>query len=118
MTKIKTSHWTREQASKMKYDKTNTFPLFNTSKLKPLINDYHVWDSWFVLDQKTNEIAIIDGYKVLIALGRKVDNSTKPKLMYFYTNDDLHYKNGGNVFETNLVSGSEEWLGSTIYKED
>lgn len=117
MVKISTNHWTREQSSTMKYDSTNTFPLFNNSKIKPLMNDYHIWDSWFIMDQNNN-IAYINGYKVLIALGRKIDGSTLPKLMYFYTKDDLHYTPGGNVFQNNLVSDSEEWSGSTIYRED
>ncbi|MCC5467582.1 glycoside hydrolase family 68 protein [Pelosinus baikalensis] len=111
------SHWTREQASNMEYDETNTFPLFNSSKVKPLMKEYHIWDSWFIMDQE-NEIAYIEGYKIFIALGRKADGSTKPKLMYFYSKDDLHYKAGGNVFEENLVPDSEEWSGSTIYRKD
>lgn len=63
MVKILTNHWTREQSSTMKYDSTNTFPLFNNSKIKPLMNEYHIWDSWFIMDQNNN-IANINGMRI------------------------------------------------------
>lgn len=113
------SHWTRENASRIRPTATNTFPPFDTGKVKPLMAGYHVWDNWFVLNEEGN-IADIYGYTVLFALVRPIDDteSAHAKIAYFYSVDGVHYVPGGFVFSKSLFSDVQEWSGSTILRND
>ena len=113
------SHWTREDATRIRPTAANTFPPFDTGKIKALMPGYHVWDNWFVLDEEGN-IADIYGYTVLFALVRPIDDekSAHAKIGYFYSVDGVHYIPGGFVFRENLFSDVQEWSGSTILRND
>ena len=113
------SHWTRENASRIRPTAANTFPPFDTGKVKPLMPGYHVWDNWFVLDEEGN-VADIYGYTVLFALVRPVDDaeSAHAKIAYFYSVDGVHYIPGGFVFSESLFNDVQEWSGSTILRND
>ena len=117
--KIKTAHWTREAASLIKSDPTNTVPPFDVSKLKPLLPNYHVWDNWFILDEEGN-IANVLGVTVLVALIRPIDagSGDGERIAYFYSEDGIHYKIGGMLFSKQLFDGVREWSGSTILRND
>ena len=116
---VTTSHWTREAASKIQATPTNTIPPFDVSKLRPLMQGYHVWDNWFVLDEEGN-IASVFGFTVLIALVRPVgaDSGEGERIAYFYSEDGTHYKAGGMLFDEQLYKGVREWSGSTILRSD
>ena len=113
------SHWTREDATRIRPTATNTFPPFDTGKIKPLMPGYHVWDNWLVLDEEGN-IANIYGYTMLFALVRPLDDteSAHAKIAYFYSVDGVHYVPGGFVFRESLFSDVQEWSGSTVLRDD
>lgn len=115
----KVSHWTREHASKIKATAANTMPSFDVVKLRPLMDGWHVWDSWFVMTEE-GQVALIDGYRVLIALVRpsNLDQGAGEKIAFFYSKDGKHYKAGGFLFETPLYDDVREWSGSTILRRD
>lgn len=114
------SHWTREMASKIAQTPENTFPRFETAKVKTILDGYDVWDSWFVLNEQ-NEVADVMGFKVLVGLARE-HNDPEPanaRIMYFYSEDGVHYKAGGLLFgEQRLFADCQEWSGSTILRND
>ena len=118
-THISTSHWTRHQASKIRALPSNTFPVFEPRHLKPLLPGYHVWDSWFVMDE-FGYVADVLGFRVLMALTRPVtdDGGRGERIGYFYTSDGVHYVFGGFLFDTPLFSDVREWSGSTILRRD
>lgn len=114
-----TTQWTREMAFNGAKDNTQTaFPVFDIHQINALIPGISVWDSWFVMDEN-NQIADVDGFRVLIALGCAEEDDASPKLMYFFSYfDDDAYMSGGEMLLEPLVEPSEEWSGSTILRND
>lgn len=110
----KVTSWTREQAASMEYDASNTYPIFDPKRVRPLNADYEVWDSWLVLTEN-GRVAVVGGYHVLIALSQPITEPNQARLLYFYSKvDENRWVTGGHVFDTPLVAGSQEWSGSTI----
>ena len=116
---VHTSHWTRQDVSKIEALPTNTFPPFDVGKLKPLMPGYHVWDSWFVMSED-GRVADVHGYRVLVALTRPVGASSGEgeRIAYFYSKDGVHYRVGGFLFDKPLYADVREWSGSTILRAD
>lgn len=114
-----TSHWTRKAASKIEQKPNSTFPPFDVGKLTPFLSGYHLWDSWFVLNEQ-GRVASVHGFKVLVGLVRPVDGDSGDgeKIAYFYTSDDKHYTFGGMLFSTPIYEGVREWSGSTILRDN
>lgn len=112
------SHWTREQALKFKESKANTFPEFDIEKIKPFMEGFDIWDSWFALDEN-GELASIEGFRVLCALGlKKADDSNIARINYFYSKDGHSFVSGGLLFPHRLFSDIQEWSGSTLLRSD
>lgn len=123
--------WTREMAaSSVNETPNNTFPKFDLSQIKPLMSGYNIWDAWFVLDEESGQIANINGYRMLVALGCKISTSDT-RMMYFLSLDGIHYKacgrllSEGNKFidqhlgtNQQLLPEGEEWSGSSIYRKN
>lgn len=118
-TSITTCHWTRDHAAHIEATPFNTFPAFDVLRLRPLIPDYHVWDSWFVMDE-TGHVANVLGYRILIALTRPVHDrhGTGERIAYFYSKDGHNYYPGGFLFAEKIYHDIREWSGSTILRED
>lgn len=114
-----TSHWTRLAASKVEARPNNTFPPFDISKVTPFLSNYHLWDSWFILDE-SGKVALVHGFKVLVGLVRPVSGGSGDgeKIAYFYTKDGTHYSFGGMLFSTPVYEGVREWSGSTILRDN
>lgn len=110
------SHWTLEASRHIPLTPETTFPKFDITQIKALSSDMNIWDTWMVLDESGN-IAKVRGFNVLIALGHHsgVDN---PRLVYFYTSDNLHYHFGGDLLPERLVKGCQEWSGCSILRRD
>lgn len=115
--KARISHWTRQQVSQITADDTIDFPHFDPQQVKVLMPGYDVWDNWYVLDEN-NQIADVQGFRVLVALAAPADSVDKTNLYYFYSRDGIHYHAAGKVFTTPLQSGIQEWSGSTILRSD
>ena len=113
------SHWTREMASMIEVTPQTTYPVFNVAKVRPLMEGYHVWDSWYVADEQ-GKVASVQGYRVLVGLVRPVDDpqAANARIAYFYSKDDVHYTAGGNIFPEKLYADCQEWSGSTILRND
>lgn len=111
------SHWTRQQVSQIAADDAIDFPHFDPQQVKVLMPGYDVWDNWYVLDEQ-NQIADVQGFRVLVALAAPEDGFDETNLYYFYSRDGVHYQAGGKVFTTPLQSGIQEWSGSTILRND
>lgn len=111
------SHWTRQQVSMIKADTAIDFPHFDPQQVKVLMPGYDVWDNWFALDEN-NQIADVQGFRVLVALAAPTDSFDETNLYYFYSRDGMHYHAGGKVFTTPLESGTQEWSGSTLLRND
>lgn len=105
-------------ASMIKATTFNTFPLFDNFQLGPLMDGHHVWDSWFVMTED-NQVAVVAGFKVLIALARKLEDPENERIAYFYSSDGVTYKCGGYLFGDKKISpAAREWSGSTILRDD
>ena len=118
--KIVTSHYTVEDARKIKETTTNKFPAFDVGELDALIPGYQMWDNWEVR-LVNGRAASVQGHKVLIALvrPREADFSAGERIAFMYSKDGVHYKIGGLLFEGHqLYEGVREWSGSTILRED
>ena len=128
--KIKTSHWTRQCASQIYPRPENTIPPFDTYRVKTLMPGYHVWDSWFALTED-GCVATIEGYTILLALVRPLDETVEEKgtyqnriadqrerIAYFFSSDGVHYQVGGFLFKTPVYDDIREWSGSTILRDD
>ncbi|MCQ2011132.1 glycoside hydrolase family 68 protein [Sporolactobacillus sp. STSJ-5] len=110
--------WTREDASSMGYNSSNTFPVFDISKVKSLDPERDIWDNWLVVDEE-GKTADVNGYNILIALGAPVGDLSQARLMYFYSKQDENsWAPGGYVFADRLIEDTQEWSGSTIFTED
>ena len=116
---IYTSHWTREDASKIRASEENTFPPFDLKEIHPLLSNYNVWDNWFALDE-SGRLATVLGFKILLALTYPIRNSgqMRERIAYFFTDDDHHYHFGGFLFHQPIYPGAREWSGSTIFRAD
>ena len=97
----------------------NRFPPFDVGQLRPLMPNYHVWDSWFVMTEE-GQVADIHGFRVLVALTRPLTASSGEgeKIGYFYSKDGVHYHIGGMLFPQSLYADAREWSGSTILRKD
>ncbi|BBG31424.1 glycoside hydrolase family 68 protein [Zymobacter palmae] len=115
--KARVSHWTRQQVSQIEADDAIDFPHFDPQQVKVLMPGYDVWDNWYALDEN-NQIADVQGFRVLVALAAPSDSFDETNLYYFYSRDGLHYQAGGKVFTTPLESGIQEWSGSTLLRND
>lgn len=112
------SHWTREQACSFKANVANTFPEFDNTKIKAFMDGFDIWDSWFALDEN-GELASIEGFHVLCALGlKKIDNRKIARINYFYSKDGHSFTPGGLLFTRRLYNDIQEWSGSTILRND
>lgn len=111
------SHWTREQALSFKEAAANTFPEFDNSQIKPFMDGYDIWDSWFALDEN-GDIASIEGFHVLCALGLKKGSDKIARIYYFYSQDGHSFIPGGTLFPKRLFSDIQEWSGSTLLRAD
>ena len=113
------SHWTREMASMIEQTPNTTFPVFNTNKVRPLLEGWHVWDSWYVTTE-SGEIADVNGYRVLVGLARPVEgnDASVARIYFFYSKDKVHYTSGGALFDKKLYDDCNEWSGSTILRDD
>lgn len=114
---VRISHWTRQQVSQIAADDAIDFPHFDPQQVKVLMPGYDVWDNWYVLDED-NQIADVQGFRVLIALAAPTDGFDETNLYYFYSRDGIHYHAAGKVFTTPLESSIQEWSGSTILRSD
>ena len=114
---LRPSHWTRQQVSQIEGSDAIDFPHFDPQHVKVLMPGYDVWDNWYVLDEH-NQIADVQGFRVLVALAASTDSFDETNLYYFYSRDGVHYHAGGKVFTTPLQSGTQEWSGSTILRDD
>ena len=112
------SHWTREQALSLRANEANTFPEFDIEKIKPFMEGFDIWDSWFALDEN-GELASIEGFRVLCALGlKKADERNIARINYFYSKDGHSFVPGGLLFPRRLFSDIQEWSGSTLLRSD
>lgn len=111
------SHWTRQQASSIKVDTATTFPKFEPLRLHAMIPGYNVWDNWIVLNE-SNEIADIQGYRMLVALAAPTDKRAGTRLYYFYSKDGINYTVGGKVTDQLLDKEAQEWSGSSVLRAD
>ena len=124
---IHTCHWSRQCALNLMPRPENIVPAFDTAKIEPMLTDYHVWDSWFVLTED-GQVANIGGMSVFIALVKPLNDkimqygnkilSDRERIAYFYSQDATHYAFGGFLFNTPLYHDSREWSGSTILRMD
>lgn len=112
------SHWTREQVINFTPTEANTFPKFDNTQIKPFMNGYDIWDSWMALDENGN-LASVEGYQMLCALGVKHDDSEKiARIYYFYSQDGHHFLPGGTLFPNRIFNDIQEWSGSTLLRND
>lgn len=111
------SHWTREQASRIRIDARTTFPMFDPLELAALLPGYDIWDNWLVLNE-AHEIAEIEGFRILVALAAPRNRRDVTRLCYFYSNDGIHYEVGGAMTDQTLERGTHEWSGCTILRDD
>lgn len=114
---IVTSHYTREMSALIKETPNTRFPAFDTDKLGALMPGYDVWDSWYVNDEE-GYVAIIHGYRVLLALAQKKDDVDNERIAVFVSKDNVHYEALGFLFEEKVYPDVREWSGSTILRDD
>ncbi|XEC93548.1 glycoside hydrolase family 68 protein [Paenibacillus tarimensis] len=121
-TQIITTHWTREQASMIEQNEDNTLPYTDIKKLEKMTPDYHIWDTWPLMDRDGN-IASYKGYKVLFALsapsdvlpGKVHDIAT---IRYFISKNGNDWEFVGDLFPENTALGSRQWAGSAMLDGD
>lgn len=113
-----TTHYTVQQAAKIKATESNTFPPIDVGKLTALLDDSHVWDNWMVLDEDGLP-ADLHGFRVIIALIRPntLDQGAGEKIGYFFSSDKVHYEFGGFLFDVPVFSDVREWSGSTFVRD-
>lgn len=121
-TEITTTNWTREQASMIEQNEDNTLPYTDIKKLEKMTPDYHIWDTWPLMDRDGN-VATYKGYKVLFALsapsnvlpGKVHDIAT---IRYFISKDGKEWKFVGDLFPEGTKLGSRQWAGSAMLDGD
>ena len=113
---ITTSFWTRSDVRKITDKNRTRFPVFEPALLKPLMPGYHVWDSWFVMNED-GTVAHFNGHKVLIALVRPLTSSGDEKIGVFVETPE-GYVARGFLFKTPIYNDICEWSGSTILRDD
>lgn len=95
----------------------NSFPKFDSRKVKLISPRMNFWDGWFVTDIN-GDIASVNGYKIMIGLGQILHRKSNARLVYFYSRDGENYTEGGILFTSPLVRNPKEWSGSTILRSD
>lgn len=114
----RTSHWTRQNASEIQQTPQNVFPTFDIGRVKALMPDYHIWDSWFVLDEQGKQARIGGKYTMLVALGTPKGGDGSARIFYFYAQDGHTFTPGGTLLSQKLYGDTQEWSGSTILRND
>lgn len=113
-----TTDWTREAASQIRLNDSNTAAPVDKDELQEISSDYIIWDTWPLQDQNGHP-AVVNGYKIIFALsvpkgtipGKRHDTS---EIRYFYSKDGKSWKLGGLAFEEGQALGSRQWAGSSI----
>lgn len=113
---IHTSYWTRSDVRKIRDAANTRFPVFEPSKLGPLMPGFHVWDSWYVMTED-GKVADFNGHPVLIALVRPLGKEDGEKIGVFIEVDG-GYVARGFLFEKPIFDDIREWSGSTILRND
>lgn len=116
------SNWTREVASQIKLNDSNTAPIINKEDLEKMSPDYLVWDTWPLQDRQGHP-AVVNGYKIIFALtvprdvipGKRHDTA---EIRYFYSKDGKGWELGGLVFNDGKALGSRQWAGSAFIDKD
>lgn len=111
------SHWTREQVLSFKETAANAFPEFDNTQIKPFMEGCDIWDSWFALDEDGN-LASIEGFHMLCALGIKKGDEDFARIYYFYSQDGHSFTPGGTLFSKRRFNNIQEWSGSTLLRKD
>lgn len=110
-------HYTRKMAESVHSTPETNFPSFDSRKVNLISPKLDFWDAWFVTDIN-GDIADVGGYKVMVGLGRRIDDQSHPRLVYFYSRDNSHYVEGGPLLPAPLMKDAKEWSGSTILRPD
>ena len=113
-----TTDWTREAASQIRMDGSNTAPKIDKDELEEITSEFIIWDTW-PLQDKNGHPAVVNGYKIIFALsvpkgtipGKRHDSA---EIRYFYSKDGKSWKLGGLVFEDGKALGSRQWAGSFV----
>ena len=113
---ITTSYWTRSDVRKIVNKNRTRFPVFEPKLLSPLMPGYHVWDSWFVMNEN-GTVAQFNGHRVLIALVRPLGSSDGEKIGVFVETPE-GYLARGFLFKKPIYDDIREWSGSTILRDD
>lgn len=113
---IKTSFWTRSDVRKIVDSNATRFPNFEPMNLAPLMPGFHVWDSWFVLNED-GTVADFNGHRVLIALVRPLGTDAGEKVGVFVETPE-GFVARGFLFTKPIFDDVREWSGSTILRND
>ena len=113
---ITTSFWTRSDVRKIADKNRTRFPVFEPALLQPLMPGFHVWDSWYVMNED-GSVATFNGHKVLIALVRPLTSDAGEKIGVF-VETEAGYLARGFLFKKPIYDDIREWSGSTILRDD
>ena len=116
----RTAAWTRAQAADIELADGVVLPIIYLPERRTDL-DYHLWDTWLLRD-RTGAMAVIDGYRVIVALTAPADllpgkRHDVAALRYFYSADGRTWHRGGEVFPGSDPLGSRQWAGSALYDD-
>ena len=112
-----TANWTREAASLIEPDVTNTKPVIPEDF--PIMSDeVSIWDTWRLTDLDMQPITF-KGWHVIFSLTapRDIffgDRHWVARIGYFFSRDGRSWTYGGNVFPDGASLGCREWAGSAV----
>lgn len=110
------SCWSRAQAEQIERCEETVAPPAGMPDDDPAA-DRHVWDTW-PLRTRQGEIAVVDGWQVLIALTAPADVTPAQRHdiaehRYFISRDGADWIDAGSVFDDGAL-GTRQWAGSAI----
>jgi len=110
------SRWSRAQAEQIERGEETVAPPAGLPDDDPA-SDLHVWDTW-PLRTRQGEIAVFDGWQVLIALTAPADVTPTQRHdiaehRYFISRDGADWIDAGSVFDDG-ARGTRQWAGSAL----